>query len=59
MLLRPAVDLAMLKSLGKSYQAKTDKDGKARIVKVHRFKDASHAKAAPKSKKQRVVRRTV
>lgn len=49
----------MLKSLGKSYQAKTDKDGKARIVKVHRFKDASHAKAAPKSKKQRVVRRTV
>lgn len=47
----------MLKSLGKSFQLKTDKDGKTRIVKVHRFRDASHAMAAKKSKKQRPVRR--
>lgn len=49
----------MLKPLGKSYEARTGKDGKTRIVKVHRYRDASHAIAAKKSKKQKVVRRTV
>jgi hypothetical protein len=39
--------------LGKSVRIK---DGK--LVKVHQFRDASHAVRAKKSKKQRVIRRT-
>lgn len=49
----------MLKPLGKSFQIKTDKSGKTKVVRVHRFRDASHAVAVKKSKKQRIVRRTV
>lgn len=42
------------KSLGKGYVV--DKDGK--VVKRPTYRDASHAIAAKKSKKQKVVRRT-
>jgi hypothetical protein len=55
----PDCEHPMLKSLGKSFEIKTDKNGKTKVIRVHRFRDASHAVAAKKSKRQRVVRRAV
>jgi hypothetical protein len=37
----------------------TDKSGKVRVAKVVKFRDASHAIRAKKSKKSRPVRRVV